>query len=126
MKKASLLLTGLFLFLVTLTVNAQDAAKDYFTGKWDVLVEGSPSGDTHMLVTLERVDGKLTGTIARTGSPVAKIIRVEEKKDKSVTIYFNSSGYDVYLFMEKKGENKTEGSMMDMFDATGKRIVDEK
>lgn len=121
MKKASLLLTVLFMFLASSTLKAQDQS-DYFAGKWDILIEGTPSGDSKMLVTLNRVDGKLTGEVARDGAAAAKIIRVEEKKDKSATIYFNSSGYDVYLFIEKKNADEVEGSMMDMFDATGKRV----
>jgi hypothetical protein len=74
-----------------------------------------------MSIELERKDGKLTGTVIRDGSAPAKIMRTEEK-GKSLTIYFNSSGYDVYFYMEKKGDNEAEGTMMDMFDATAKRV----
>ena len=32
-----------------------------------------------------------------------------------------SGGYDVFVTLEKAGENKLEGSLMNMFDATGER-----
>jgi hypothetical protein len=126
MKKASLFLTGLLMMLATLTLSAQDQPQDFFAGKWDLLAEGTPSGDAKIIVNMQRVDGKLTGDVLREGAAASKIIRVEEKKDKSVTVYFNSSGYDVYLYLEKKGADKVEGSMMDMFDVTGKRVVEKE
>jgi hypothetical protein len=132
MKKISVFFASLFLMMLSLTASAQSKADssakpDYFVGKWDVLVEGTPQGDGKMLVTLERKDGKLTGTIvSKDGStPANKIERVEEK-EKSVTVYFTASGYNVYLFLEKKDEDHVTGSMMDMFDAKGDRVKEKK
>jgi hypothetical protein len=132
MKKISVFFASLFLMMLSLTAIAQSKADssakpDYFVGKWDVLVEGTPQGDGKMLVTLERKDGKLTGTIvSKDGStPANKIERVEEK-EKSVTVYFTASGYNVYLFLEKKDEDHVTGSMMDMFDAKGDRVKEKK
>jgi hypothetical protein len=123
MKTSNYLLVGIFTLLTAFSLQANAQSTDAFTGKWDVLVEGTPSGDSNLVVELERKDGKLSGTVVRDGAAPAKINRVEEKA-KSITIYFNSSGYDVYLFMEKKGDNKAEGSLMDMFDATATRVSD--
>jgi hypothetical protein len=118
--KANILLTGLFILFTAMTFQVK-AQSDAFAGRWDVLVEGTPNGDSKMTIELERKDGKLTGSVVRDGSAPSKIMRTEEK-GKSLTIYFNSSGYDVYFFMEKKGDNDAEGTMMDMFDATAKRV----
>jgi hypothetical protein len=30
----------------------------------------------------------------------------------------------VYLMLEKKDDNKVAGTMMDMFDATGERVIE--
>lgn len=125
MKKLSAILVGMLFFLVCISVKAQDKPKDYFVGKWDLVVEGTPSGDGKMSVAMERKDGKLTGVVSPPGKPEAVISRVEEK-EKSVTLYFNTGGYDVYLFMEKKDEDNVTGSMMDMFDAKGKRVIETK
>lgn len=121
MKSLRLLASMLSLF-VMLTLSAQEQSEDFFVGKWDVLVEGSPNGDSTLELVLQRVDGKLTGTVSHNGAQPTQVNRVEEKKGKSVTVYFNSSGYDVYLYAEKKGSDEIEGSMMDMFDLTGKRV----
>lgn len=123
MKKLSVFLTGMFIFLMSFTVKAQTAPADYFVGKWSVLVEGTPQGDAINAVVLERKDGKLTGTILSPGkTEPAKFTRVIEK-DKSITAYFSASGYDVYLLLEKGDDNTASGSMMDMFDAKATRIV---
>jgi len=123
MKKMILIFAGIFA-LLTFAEKTQAQNKDYFVGKWDILVEGTPGGDSKSSFVLERKDGKLTGTMDTPGKPSVKFTRVEEK-DNTITAYFTSaSGYDVYLFLEKKDDNKATGSMMDMFDATATRVVE--
>lgn len=125
MKKMILIFAGMFslLFLVE-KVQAQDT--DYFVGKWEIVVTGTPGGDSKSTFVLERKDGKLGGTMDTPGKPSVNFTRVEEK-DNTITAYFTSaSGYDVYLFLEKADDNKATGSMMDMFDATATRIVETK
>lgn len=128
MKKLSVFFAGLFILMLSFTAQAQTTPPaDYFVGKWSVLVEGTPNGDSKMLVNLERKDGKLTGVILdpATDKVVSKIDKVEEK-EKSVTVYFVASGYDVYLLLEKKDDDKVTGSLMDMFDAKGERVKEKK
>jgi hypothetical protein len=125
MKKSVLFFAGIFFLLLSFGANAQaKTGADYFVGKWNVLVVGTPNGDAKMLVTLEQKDGKLTGNLSNPdqGEPV-KFSNVEVK-ETSVTVYFTSSGYDVYLMLEKKDDNKVEGTMMDMFDAKGDRVIE--
>lgn len=122
MKKVSVILTAMLLFLVSFAVNAQSQSKDYFVGKWEVSVMGTPNGDSKMAVDLVLKEGKLTGTIHAAGKPEASDITRVEESEKSVTLYFSTGGYDVYLMMEKKDDNNVVGNLMDMFDATGVRI----
>ena len=104
-----------------LNLNAAEGV-EFFEGKWKVLVEGTPSGDAEMIIALAKnSDGDLEGTIGMEGKPDAKINRVEVK-DESITLYWVSSGYDVYLFMEKVDDMEIEGTLMDMFDAYGERM----
>jgi hypothetical protein len=120
-----ILFAAVMVSLTSFAANSQDA-KDYYVGKWDVLTEGTPSGDTHSTLILTRgEDGKLTGTFQSPGKDATKLTRVEEKED-NVTCYFVASGYDVYLYMEKIDQDKMEGSMMDMFDSYATRIKEEK
>ncbi len=126
-KKMSMLIAFALMMLAPLSLYAQSEPADYFVGNWNVLIEGTPDGDTNMEVTILREEGKLVGSIAGGGEESMKFTKIEEKADKSITAYFSSaSGYDVYLFLEKKDINSMEGSLMDMFDASAKRIVDEE
>lgn len=127
MKKSGIFLTGLFLALSVLISQAQEKPKagDFFIGKWKVLVKGAPSGDAIMHVEFMTDEkGKIAGTIVddEGAAPVAKFTRVEAK-EKNVTAYWVAQGYDVYLYLEKNGDNEVEGSMLDMFDATGERVT---
>ena len=107
--------------LTSFAANSQDG-EDYFVGKWDILTEGTPSGDAHSTLILKRgEDGKLAGTFQSEGKEATKLTRVVEKGSE-VTVYFVTSGYDVYLYLEKIDEAKAEGSMMDMFDCYGTRV----
>jgi len=125
MKKSILFFAGIFCLLLSFGANAQaKTGADYFVGKWNVLVVGTPNGDAKMLVTLEQKDGKLTGTLSNPGQGEPTKFSNVEVKENSVTVYFTSSGYDVYLMLEKKDDNKVAGSMMDMFDATGDRVIE--
>lgn len=123
MRKLSFVFTVFVLFLLVVNANAQDA-NNFFVGKWKVLTVGTPNGDSKSLVTLERKDGKFTGTMANEGAgETIKFTNVEEKENK-VTVYFSASGYDVYMVLEKKDDNHVKGSMMDMFDVSGERVVE--
>jgi len=124
MKNVSVLVFAtVFFFLSSFSVNAQAKSDaDYFLGKWNVLVVGTPQGDSKMIINLERKDGKLSGAVLdTTNKEIAPITKIEEK-DKSTTVYFTAQGYDVYLVMEKKDDDHITGNLMGMFDAKGDRI----
>jgi|SRR5690606_3479180 hypothetical protein len=103
--------------------------KDFFKGAWEVTVFGTPNGDSKMLVTLDRVEGKLTGELAGINEPSKvryKIDKVTET-EKSIVIYFYAEGMDINLSLTKEDENNLKGSLLDgMFASTGKRVVEKK
>lgn len=126
MKKITMILTGLVILISVYCSQAQAEGTDFFIGKWKVLVEGTPNGDATMIVTFTKnADGKLEGTSGdeKGETPTTKFTRVESKGE-TVTAYWVAQGYDVYLFLEKTDENKAEGSLMDMFDATATKVVE--
>jgi hypothetical protein len=127
MKKLSALFAGLFFLLLSFNAKAQaPAAKDYFAGKWDIVLEGLPQGDPRMIVSLERKDGKLTGSIMdSTKKEIAKISKVEET-EKSVTVYFTAQEYDVNLQINKKDEDNVTASLLGMFEGKGVRVKEAK
>ena len=124
MKKLSFILTvaiGLFFGL-----NAKAQTTDYFPGKWNVVVMGTPNGDAKMTFVLERKDGKLSGAVQdTTGKEMTKITSIDEK-DKTITAAFTIQSYDVTLTLEPVDDDHVKGSLMGMFDAKGVRVKENK
>ena len=117
----------MFFFLLAIGVNAQTKTSgEYFVGKWSLLVVGTPDGDAKMVVSLERVDGKLTGTIAKADLSDPKKFTSITETENSITVNWTSGDYDVYMELTKKGDNHIEGRLMNMFDAKGDRIITTK
>ena len=131
MKKLSLILTVVLGVFLSLNVKAQTTAAttapaDYFPGKWNVVVKGTPNGDAKMTFVIERKDGKLTGAVQdSTGKEMTKITSIDEK-DKTITAAFTIQSYDVTLTLEPVDADDVKGSLMGMFDATGVRVKETK
>ena len=121
MKKASIILIGFLFIISSIPSQAQDQLSDYFAGKWEVLLEDTPAGDATLIMTLERKDGKMEGTLTGTDVEAIEIERIEEKEE-SLTVYWFSQGYDVNLSLQKKDDDNITGTLMGMFVASGKRI----
>jgi hypothetical protein len=137
MKKLALIFTlalGLFFCIsanaqgtaATSTTATTIATTDYFPGKWNILVKGTPNGDAKMTFVLQRLDGKLTGSVQdSTGKEMTKITSIDEK-DKTITAAFTIQSYDVTLTLEPVDADDVKGSLMGMFDATGVRVKENK
>jgi hypothetical protein len=130
MRQFRLFLTGVLVLLISSVANAQakDSAQaqvkpDYFAGQWNVLVKGTPGGDSKMTLTFERKDTALVATLKdSTGNEAGKVNKVMEN-DQSVTVYFTAQGYDVDLVLEKKDDDHVTGNLMGgMFEAEGDRV----
>lgn len=126
MKKLVVMLSFIGSIFVSFNAKAQTVpaqpAPDFYAGKWNVLVKGTPNGDVTFPFTIVQKDGKLDGTFTDPESkkdlPVTKI----DEKDGKVTIYFTVSSYDVNLALEKVDDTHVKGSLMGMFDSTGERV----
>lgn len=124
MKTAKTMITALILVLLTsaLFAKPEAAADDYFTGKWEVLVEETPQGDATIIFNLNREEGELVGNISAEGeSGSTKIDRITETED-SITAYWIAQGHNVNITLKKKDENSMTGSLMNMFNSSAKRI----
>lgn len=121
MKKLSLIFTVVMGLCLSLGAKAQTTA-DYFPGKWNVTVFGTPNGDAKMTFVLERKEGKLGGAVQdSTGKELTKITTIDEK-DKTITAAFTIQSYDVSLTLEPVDDDHVKGSLMGMFDAKGNRV----
>ena len=123
MKKfKTILLVLLSLFTV---VCAEAQTKDYYPGKWDVMVYSTPYGDVKLTFVLERKDGKLGGVVQdSTGKETAKIAKVDEK-GKEVIIAYTAQGYDVELTIDPVDDEHIKGNLAG-FDAKGIRRKESK
>ncbi len=122
MKKSTLVLVSMFLLFFAVGAKAQTSGADYFAGKWNVLLKGTPNGDVKMVFVLEKKDTTITGIVQdSTGKQISTLDKVE-LAGTTVTLYFNAQGYDVNMVMNKKDDDHVTGSLMAMFDIEGERI----
>jgi len=128
-----IIFTALFLMaVIAASANSLQSAdstltqsEQYFVGKWKLLVAGLPQGDATMLMVIEKKDGKLQGYLSgEHGENPNKLTKVEIK-DNTLNVRFMGDGWDVPMYLDKKDDNSITGSMNDMFDVTGTKIVEE-
>jgi hypothetical protein len=123
MKKLSFAI-GLLSLVLSFNALAQPkTGADFFSGKWNVLITGTPYGDLKRLYILEKKDNGLAGTVmdGATGKEVSKCSKVEVKDDE-VTLYYTSMGNDVSIVLTKKDDDHVTGKAMGTYDATGERV----
>lgn len=120
MKKASVFLFVIFFAIAFKGVSQNAAPADFYAGKWEINVLGSPRGDVKFTTDLVRKDGKLTGVLVNADDkrPITKI----EESAKKLVIYFESSqAGEISIDLDKVDDNTLKGSLM-TFEATAKRI----
>jgi hypothetical protein len=124
MKKLISLPIGLFLLVSSFTSDAQSkTGADFFEGKWNVLITGTPYGDLKRLYILEKKDNGLAGIVmdGTTGKEVSKCSKVDVK-DNEVTLYYTSIGNDVNIVLTKKDDDHVTGKALGTYDASGERV----
>lgn len=120
MKKASIILFMFFFGIALQGFSQNTTPTDFYVGKWEIAVNGTPRGDIVFKTNLVRKDGKLTGELVTDDNkrPITKI----EEKDKTLVIYFESSqGGEISIDLTKVDDNNLKGTLMD-FTATAKRV----
>jgi hypothetical protein len=128
MKKVFLLIILLSLGVSGIGYAQSLSTTDFFVGKWEISITGSPRGDVIFVTDLVRKDGKLTGALADPTGAIKEnrpITRIDESKS-DILIYFESSqGEEITLNLSKINQDNLKGSLMDNYDATAKRIKKE-
>ena len=120
MKKVSVFLFVIFFAIAFKGFSQSTAPADFYAGKWEINVLGSPRGDVKFTTDLVRKDGKLTGVLVNADDkrPITKI----EESAKKLVIYFESSqGGEISIDLDRVDDNNLKGSLMS-FEATAKRI----
>lgn len=100
------------------------SSTDFFAGKWEISVVGTPNGDVKFTTDLVRKDGKLTGELINPDDaenskrPITKVV---ENGDK-IAIYFDSSqAGELSIDLDKVDDDNLKGTLYN-FDTTAKRI----
>lgn len=125
MKKASIILFVLFLGIAFNGFSQAAAPKDFYAGKWEITLTGTPNGDARLLTNLVRKDGKLTGELADASDANKEkmpITKVEESPDKIAIFFLASTGDEISIDLDKADGDNLKGNLMGMFDAKAKRI----
>ncbi len=109
----------------TKTAQELTPMEKYFIGKWKLDVFGLPTGDEVMQMVIEKKEGKLVGTLGgENGENPNKFTKVEISKN-TLLVRFLGDGWDVPMYLDKKDEKTVTGSMNDMFDIEGTKIIEE-
>ncbi len=121
MKKLSILV---FFFAALLFSNSTMAqtTEDYFVGEWNVQIKDTPMGTISVLLTLERVDGKLVGKFVDAASSTETKMNEITEGENSLTLNFTSEYGDLYFTLQREDDENVSGSLMDSFAVSGTRV----
>lgn len=128
MKKTGMSLVVLFLGLVVngfaQTTTPAAAPTDFFAGKWEISIAGTPDGDVKLLTDLVRKDGKLTGELTDAvdaTKPKMAITKIVESGDKLAISFDSPQAADLTLNLAKVDADTLKGEVYN-FDAVAKRV----
>jgi hypothetical protein len=127
--KRVVLALALFMFVFSsfsTKAQSQDSTSQFFKGKWEFFVKGTPNGDVTLPVRFDLVEGKLKGYFFSPDTKAeAKMDTVFLVNDK-ISMAFNIMSYDVTLYVAKKDADHAVGSLMEMFEVIATRRKEEE
>ncbi|MBO0947972.1 hypothetical protein [Fibrella forsythiae] len=97
---------------------------DFYAGKWEIGIAGTPMGDVKLLSTLVRKDGKLTGDLTNTAdaaAPKLPITKIDESANKLVIYFDSTQAGELAIELKKVDDDNLKGALMN-FDAVAKRV----
>jgi hypothetical protein len=121
MKKLSILVFFFAALLFSSSSMAQ-TTEDYFVGEWNVQIE-APMGTISVLLTLERVDGKLVGKFVDASTSTETKMNDITEGDNSLTLNFTSAEYGpLYFTLQREDDENVSGKLMDSLKVSGTRV----
>ena len=121
MKKLSILVFFFAALLFSSSTMAQ-TTEDYFVGEWNVQIE-APMGTISVLLTLERVDGKLVGKFVDASTSTETKMNDITEGDNSLTLNFTSAEYGpLYFTLQREDDENVSGTLMDSLKVSGTRV----
>jgi len=113
--------TLLFLVSLTFVGFASGTETDYFIGKWNVTIKGTPGGDSKLVVDLKQEDYKLTGTVTSEKDGEVEI-KEAELTDDGMVVSFKSGWFSVELLMKEKDANHCSCKLAGRYDGKSTRV----
>jgi hypothetical protein len=121
MKKLSILVFFFAALLFSSSTMAQ-TTEDYFVGEWNVQIKDTPMGTVSVLLTLERVDGKLVGKFVDAASSTETKMNDITEGENSLTLSFTSEYGELSFTLQREDDENVSGSLMDSFAVSGTRV----
>ncbi|WP_460941574.1 hypothetical protein [Spirosoma daeguense] len=124
MKKTTLFFVLCFLSLAFAGFAQTSPPTDFYAGKWEIMIAGTPNGDVKMTTDLVRKDGKLTGELINPADPAngkRAITKVVENGDK-LSIHFETAEVgEIAMELTKVDDDNLKGTTYN-FDTVAKRV----
>ena len=120
MKKLSILV--FFFAALLFSTSSMAQSTDYFVGEWNVQIKDTPMGTISVLLTLERVDGKLVGKFVDAASSTETKMNDITEGDNSLTLNFTSEYGDLYFTLQREDDENVSGWLMDSLKVSGTRV----
>jgi hypothetical protein len=79
-------------------------------------------GTITVLLTLERVNGKLAGKFVDNAASTETKMNSITENEKSLTLNFTSEYGDLYFTLQREDDENVSGSLMDSFSVSGTRV----
>jgi cytochrome c len=100
----------------------KDATSDFFAGKWNAKMIGTPGGDVAIDFIIERIDGKLTGKMVSEKMGSQALDKIEETDAEKIKVFFSANGMSINMDLLKEDADNFKGRLMGMFDVKGTRV----
>src|SRR4051794_6312536 len=106
MKKFTFFLLVIFSLFLSQKGDAQvKTGADYFAGKWNILVLGTPNCDRKMVFVLEKKETGIIGVVQdTTGKELSKVAKAELNTN-TITLYYSMNEHDVVTELTKKDKD---------------------
>jgi cytochrome c len=102
-------------------VDAAAANADFFAGKWNAKMIGTPGGDVAMDFVIERNNGKLSGKMVSEKMGTQPFDKIEETDAEKIKVFFQANGMSINIELTKEDADNFKGRLMGMFDVKGSR-----
>jgi|GEM_PF-2115829 hypothetical protein len=121
MKKKSLFIIFFFVSLSIVTL-ASGNKSDFFIGKWNVEIKGTPGGDSKLIVDLRHDSEEWKGTVSSKKDGTVDI-KEAALTEEGMLVSFKSGWFNVELLMTEKDSNHCTCKLAGRYDGKSERVT---